>query len=293
MFGAFRGEGRFRQNPMRLTIALLTAGIVTGIGLGPRVAQAAEPVEIPDGNTTLKGILYRPEGPGPFQSVVALHGCGGLVNRSGKISRRFADWGDRLAAAGLAVLFGDSFTSRDLTNQGRVRERRVRSSRERVADANAARRWLQAQGWSLKDRVSLMGWSNGGIATLWSVRPRAAPHDGGPDFRSAVAFYPGCRRLGVAAWSARVPTLVLIGNADDWTPAAPCEQMVAGARGRSARASLIAYPGAYHEFDRPNYPVRLLSGLAYSADGSGRAHVGTNPAGRADVLKRVPQWLLR
>ena len=47
MFGAFRGEGRFRQNPMRLTIALLTAGIVTGIGLGPRVAQAAEPVEIP------------------------------------------------------------------------------------------------------------------------------------------------------------------------------------------------------------------------------------------------------
>jgi len=280
---------------MRLTIALLTAaGIVTGIGWWLPVAQAAEPVDIPDGSATLKGILYRPDGPGPFQSVVALHGCGGLVNRSGKISRRFADWGDRLAAAGLAVLFADSFTSRDLTNQCRVRERRLRSSRERVADANAARRWLQAQGWSIKNRVSLMGWSNGGIATLWGVRPSAAPpHDSGPDFRSAVAFYPGCRRLGVAAWSARLPTLVLMGKADDWTPAAACEQMVAGARGRSARASLIAYPGAYHEFDRPNYPVRLLSGLAYSADGSGHAHVGTNPAGRADALKRVPQWLLR
>ena len=197
MFGAFRGEGRFRQNPMRLTVALLTAGIVTGIGLGPRVAQAAEPVEIPDGNTMLKGILYRPEGAGP----IPVRGGAARLRRPAstdraRSSRRFADWGDRLAAAGLAVLFADSFTSRDLTNQCRVRERRVRSSRERVADANAARRWLQAQGWSIKDRVSLMGWSNGGIATLWGVRPRAAPHDGGPDFRSAVAFYPGCRRFG-------------------------------------------------------------------------------------------------
>ena len=69
--------------------------------------------------------------------------------------------------------------------------------------------------------------------------------------------------------------------------------MVAGARGRSARASLIVYPGAYHEFDRPDYPVRELSGLAYTADGSGRAHVGTNPAARADALKRVPEWLMR
>src|SRR4051812_26716387 len=283
---------------MRLTIALLTAagilaGSVAGIVLGSRVAHATEPVEIPDGNTILKGILYRPEGPGPFRSVVALHGCGGLVNRSGKISRRFADWGDRLAAAGLAVLFPDSFASRGLTNQCRVRERKVRSSRERVADANAARRWVQGQGWSLKNRVSLMGWSNGGMATLWSVRPRAAPRDGMPDFRSAVAFYPGCRRLGDAAWSARIPTLIMSGRADDWTPVAACEQMVAGARGRSAGATLVTYPGAFHEFDRPNYSPRVLSGLAYSGDGSGRAHVGTNPAARADALKRVPQWLLR
>jgi len=114
-----------------------------------------------------------------------------------------------------------------------------------------------------------------------------------PDFRSAVAFYPGCRRAGEAAWSARLPTLIMIGTADDWTPMTACEQMVADARGRSARATLISYPGAYHDFDRPNYPLRMVSGLAYTADGSGRAHVGTNAAARADALKRVPQWLMR
>ena len=38
--------------------------------------------------------------------------------------------------------------------------------------------------------------------------------------------------------------------------------MVAGARGRSAGASLVVYPGAYHEFDRPDYPLREVTGLA-------------------------------
>jgi dienelactone hydrolase len=274
---------------MRLTVALLVAVTVAASTIG----NAAETIDIVDGGTSIRGVLYRPEGTGQFPAVVALHGCSGLQNRSGKVAARFADWGERLAAGGLGVLFPDSFASRGLANQCRVRERKVRSSRERVADANAARRWLQGQGWSVKNRISLIGWSSGGIATLWATRPRATPRDGMPDFRSAVAFYPGCRRAGEAAWSARLPTLIMIGTADDWTPMTACEQMVADARGRSAHATLITYPGAFHEFDRPNYPLRMLSGLAYTADGSGRAHVGTNAAARADALKRVPQWLMR
>jgi dienelactone hydrolase len=69
--------------------------------------------------------------------------------------------------------------------------------------------------------------------------------------------------------------------------------MVAGAKGRSALASLVSYPGAYHEFDRRDFPVRELTGLAYTPDGSGRAHIGTNPAARSDALMRVPEWLMR
>ena len=274
---------------MLLTAALLLAGTVAFT----TVAGAAEQVAIPHGDTALPGVLFRPEGAGPFAAAVALHGCGGLINRAGKIVARFADWGDRLAAAGVAVLFPDSFSPRGLSTQCRVREREVRSSRERVADANAARHWLQNQSWAIKNRVSLIGWSNGATSSLWAVRPRAAVRDGMPDFRSAVAFYPGCRRLREAAWAARIPTLILIGRADDWTPAAPCEQMVAGARGRSAGATLITYPGAYHEFDRPDFPVRELTGLAFTADGSGHAHVGTDAAARADALKRVPEWITR
>jgi dienelactone hydrolase len=222
-----------------------------------------------------------------------LHGCEGLFNTAGKIARRYSDWAERLVASGVVVIFPDSFRSRGLGGQCRVRERKVRSARERVADANAAKHWLQGQPWINRDRVFLIGWSNGAIASLWTIRPRILRSDDIPDFRSTIAFYPGCRRLGDAAWSARIPTLVMIGRADDWAPAAACEKMIAGARGRSAKVTLIVYPGAYHEFDRPDYPVRELAGLAYTADGSGKAHVGTNPAARSDAIKRVVEWLKR
>jgi dienelactone hydrolase len=271
---------------LAVTLALLA--------LTRAAAAAPELVEIPEGSLRLKSYLYRPAGDGPFPAVVALHGCAGLAGRSGPVAGRYRDWGERLAAAGFVVLFPDSFGSRGLHSQCSVRERSVRTARERVSDAIAARRWLQSQQWVVANRVSLLGWQNGGGAALWTVRRRARiGAEDGPDFRSAVVLYPGCRMLRATEWSARVPTLVLVGAADDWGPASACQQMVASARGRSAQTQIVVYPGAYAEFDHPNKPVSQVSGLAFSADGSGRAHLGTNPAARADAIRRVPQWLAR
>jgi dienelactone hydrolase len=272
------------------------AVIIALLALTRAAAAAPELVEIPEGSSKLKSFVYRPAGDGPFPAVVALHGCAGLAGRSGPIARRYRDWGERLAAAGFVVLFPDSFGSRGLPSQCSVRERSVRTARERVGDAVAARHWLQSQKWVTADHVSVLGWQNGGGAALWTVRRRAhlsSSAEGGPDFRSAVALYPGCRTLRQSEWSARVPTLVLVGAADDWAPASACEQMVKSARGRSALAEIVVYPGAYSEFDHPDKPVSLLTGLAFSVDGSGRAHSGTNPAARADAIRRVPQWLAR
>ena len=69
--------------------------------------------------------------------------------------------------------------------------------------------------------------------------------------------------------------------------------MVAGARGRSARATIVKYRDAHHAFDRENLPVFELRGLAFTPDGSGRATIGGNAEARADALQRVPQWLTR
>ncbi|MGA8611187.1 MAG: dienelactone hydrolase family protein [Xanthobacteraceae bacterium] len=255
-------------------------------------AAAAENVDIPDGAVTLHATLYRPDGAGPFPAIVALHDCGGLDGRPAATTELYGEWAKLLVADGFVVLFPDSFGSRGLGSQCRVRRPTVRSSNERAADARAAQHWLQAQPYVRPDHISLLGWSSGGSTALWTVRPNAV-HDGGPDFRSAVALYPGCRRLRETAWSARIPTLILIGSADDWKLASTCQQMVAGAHGRSARVEIIVYPGAHHEFDRANSPIRLRTGLAHAEDPTGRAHSGTNPAARADALKRVPKWLAR
>jgi dienelactone hydrolase len=261
------------------------------IGAGAAVA-APEHVDIPDGDLTLHARLYRPEGAGPFPAVVALHDCGGLANRPNTEAQLYDEWAHDLVAQGFVVLFPDSFGSRGIGSQCRERDRKVHASKDRVADANAARIWLLAQNYVRADHITLLGWSNGGVAALWTVRPTAAPKDGA-DFRSAVAFYPSCRRLRETAWSARVPTLILIGSADDWTPATACQQMVAGARNRSARVQIVVYPGAHHDFDRANFPLRLRTGLVNTVDPSGKAHGGTNPAARNDALKRVPEWLAR
>ena len=276
---------------MRLLIALIAA-----VWALPAVtAWAAEPdtIEIPNGETRLRAVVYRPEGPGPFPAVIGLHACSGLNNSSGVMASRYRDWGQRLAQAGFAVVIPDSYGSRGLGSQCGVRARAARSDRERVADVYAVRAWLHDQPWAAADRISLLGWSSGAIAALWAVRPRVAATDGKPDFRSAAVLYPGCRRLLNAAWSTRVPTLVLLAGADDHASAATCQQMVAGARGRSARILLHVYPGAHHDFDHPSRRLQVRTGYAFSNDGSGRVRSGTHPAARADALKRVPEWFKR
>jgi dienelactone hydrolase len=124
------------------------------------------------------------------------------------------------------------------------------------------------------------------------VRPQSLPRGTEPDFRSAIAFYPDCRVSAGLGWSARVPTLVLIGAKDDVSSPPACRQMIDGARGRSALVHIVVYPGAYHDFDRANLPLRTLAGTS-DATVPEHGHVGTDPEARADSEKRVAEWLAR
>jgi dienelactone hydrolase len=249
-------------------------------------------VEIPSGTAVLQAQLYKPEGSGPFPVVIALHGCGGLGGHSEPVQARYRDWAAELLKEGKAVLFPDSYGSRELGPQCRVRERKVTARRERVTDILAARHWLMQQNWVAQDRISLMGWANGASALLWAVRPQLLLHHAEPDFRSAIAFYPDCRLSSGLGWSARVPTLVLIGAKDDVSSPPACRQMVEGAHGRSALTRIVVYPSAYHDFDRANLPVHAIGSNADAADPE-KGHVGTDAEALADSQKRVAEWLAR
>ena len=253
---------------------------------------APHQVEIPLRNGILHAQLFKPDGDGPFPVVIALHGCGGLAGHSEQVAPRYRDWAEQLVKAGKAVLLPDSYGSRELGPQCRVRERRVSARRERVADIMASRQWLVQQPWAAPDRISLMGWANGASALLWAVRPQLPSRNIEPDFRSAIAFYPDCRISSGLGWSARVPTLLLIGARDDVSSPPACRQMIEGAHGRSALARIVVYPGAYHDFDRANLPLHAIAGTSDAAVPE-HGHLGTDPEARADSQKRVAEWLAR
>jgi len=252
---------------------------------------APRQVDIPSGHAILHAQLYKPDGAGPFPAVIALHGCGGLGGRSEAVLPRYRDWAEQLLKEGEAVLLPDSYGSRELGPQCRVKERHVLARRERVADIMAARQWLVQQPWAAHDRISLLGWANGASALLWAVRPQLSSRNVEPDFRSAVAFYPDCRVSSGLGWSTRVPTLLLIGAKDDISSPPACRQMIDGARGRSALARIVVYPGAYHDFDRANLPLHAAATSDVAAPE--RGHLGTDAEARADSQKRVAEWLAR
>jgi len=222
--------------------------------------------------------------------VIALHGCGGLGAHSEPIQARYRDWAELLVKDGSAVLLPDSYGARGLGPQCRVKERRLTARRERVADILAARQWLVQQTWTRHDRISLMGWDNGASALLWAVRPQLAARGAEPDFRSAIAFYPSCMISAGLGWSTRIPTLLLIGAKDDISSPPACRQMIEGARGRSALTRIVVYPGAYHEFDRPNVPLQA-NATTHDVAAPEQGHLGTDPEARADAQKLVAEWL--
>jgi dienelactone hydrolase len=248
-------------------------------------------VDIPSASLTLHAQLYKPAGAGPFPTVIALHGCGGLSGDSQPVPARYRDWAEQLLKTGHAVLLPDSYGSRELGPQCRVSERRVLARRERVADIKASRLWLLQQPWAAHDRISLIGWANGASAVLWAVRPQLASRGTGPDFRSAIAFYPDCRLSSGLGWSTRVPTLLLIGANDDVSSPQACRQMVEGARGRSAFTQIVVYPAAPHDFDLAGVPLHAIAGA--DAALPERGHIGTDAQARSDAQKRVAEWLAR
>src|SRR6267378_2128382 len=146
---------------MRLLSATLVLTLLaTACTAGAAQLPAPRQVDIPAGALTLHAQLYKPDGDGPFPTVIALHGCGGLGGQSEPVLPRYRDWAEQLLKSGHAVLLPDSYGSRELGPQCRVKEHHVLARRERVADITAARQWLSQQAWVAHDRVSLMGWAN-------------------------------------------------------------------------------------------------------------------------------------
>jgi dienelactone hydrolase len=257
-------------------------------------ALAANRVVISSGDgTRISGYLFRPPARQARTAVIMLHGCSGLLSKSGKLKSRERAWRDIFLDEGYVVLLLDSFTERGYRTICRISlaDRPVEPNLQRPHDAYGALRWLQTQPFVRPDRVALAGWSNGAMTMLWTVlaeadqRPKGLAHD----FRAAIGFYPGCIKLrrDNPRYTAAVPTLLQLGAADNWTWPKPCVELVEVANvAGGAKIEFDAYEGAVHSFDNPNSKRRTIT-----VSNSRRVEIGTDRAARQKAIARVTAYL--
>jgi dienelactone hydrolase len=209
--------------------------------------------------------LFLPQGTGPFPAMVVLHGCDG-------IGPHYRNWARRLAGWGYVALLVDSFRPRGVTmvcNHGRLVPPELQA-----ADGFAAAAYLRGRADVRPDRIGVIGFSHGGWAVLKAVL--AAPRPG-PDFAAAVAFYPGCEWPGTPLVT---DTLILIGDADDWTPAARCQRWRDTVQTDGHKVAMKIYPGALHGFDTGNRPHTYAG-----------HHVGGDPVAAAGAIGETRRFL--
>lgn len=191
----------------------------------------------------ITGYLSKPAEEGRHPAIVLLHGCGGLSTFHRREAESIRDWG-------YVVLAPDSFTSRDIKDAC-VPERR--DTAPRAEDAFGALFYLSKLPFVDPARVAVVGYSHGGgVALRIAMQSQRTLYEMPDDlmFRAAATYYPPCEILTERLV---MPTLILIGDKDDWTRASDCELAVRRQVGGPALLSLTVFPGVYHSFNFPGF----------------------------------------
>jgi dienelactone hydrolase len=211
--------------------------------------------------------LSIPAGTGPFPAVVVLHGCDG-VTRHARI------WAQQLVAWGYVAIVVDSFRPRGVTtvcNHGMLVPPQLQAM-----DAFNAMDYLRTRPEIAGEPVGVIGFSHGGWAVLKAVLGDAVRPASAKPFAAAVAFYPGCDPPNSAL---QTDTLILIGEADDWTPVRRCTRWRDAVERYGHAVEMKTYPGALHAFDAPG-PPRYYAGH----------YIGRDPEAAADAIAETRKF---
>jgi dienelactone hydrolase len=212
------------------------------------------PIPVNDPATkAIAGALFKPAGAGPFPAVVYVSGCSGINSPFGRAQQKAAI--DHLLSKGVATLIIDPFTPRNepqgvCANLGNLDEKTALQYFTRGGnDVLAALNVLEAMPDIDTKHIFLQGYSYGAISSLFATDTKNPANRA--KVAGVIAYYPFCYD-GV---DPSVPVLVMVGEKDDWTPAAKC-QAVAG----KTNFEVVVYPADTHAFNTPSDKPRDLLG---------------------------------
>jgi dienelactone hydrolase len=149
---------------------------------------------------------------------------------------------------GFATFELNSFKSRDI--ESTVGEQNQVTTAAMIVDAYKALEILSNHPSINNDKISITGWSLGGAVTLfsaWLPLKRAINKD--LNFASHLAFYPPCFFELENLEFSQSPIHILIGEVDDWTPSAPCVDLV-NQLSNFSNIDITVYKDSHHGFDR-------------------------------------------
>ncbi len=248
---------------LNLAAAVTAIGLSCATGLQAQTGDQTPPpigggytdvTAIPVNDPAIKaigGALFKPPGAGPFPAVVYMQGCSGIDGPLLRAVNKTTT--DHLLAKGVAILIVDPFTPRKesggvCANLG-DREKAIPYFSRGSNDILGALKVLEAMPDIDTKHIFLQGYSYGAIASLFATETKNSANHA--KVAGVIAYYPFCYD-GV---DPSVPVLVLIGEKDDWTPAAKC-QAVTG----KTNFEVVVYPGAYHVFNQPSEKPRDFLG---------------------------------
>jgi len=245
----------------QLGIGLVLAGALLCGGIGAVWASDAANIDTP---ATLAGELrphmriHRPEGEGPFPTVLQFHGCGSQYAAQD-------GWAEYLAESGFQSVIVDSLGPRDIGRMGAITTvctaLRLRGL-QRSGDVLAALHAVQEMDDVDLDNLFLAGWSHGGWtlmdlftldlandapAGLEDVDPAALSQ-----IRGVLLVYPYCgviTRSASDAWHTEIDTLMITGGRDTVAPARSCEQAAERLNENGSSIERVHFDDATHAFD--------------------------------------------
>lgn len=235
----------------------VVADFASGPGSGRYAFASSTPKTLADlfaGNApqdvNVVGHLFLPPGADKVPAVVLIHGSGGMY------PALLDYWPKKLNAAGIAAFAIDMFGPRGV--QSTADDQSAVPFSADLADAFAALKLLSTHPRIDAKRIAVMGFSRGGAAAWRTALTRVIASRKLPDglrFAAHVPVYAGgCTGILRVAVKpgvfAKEPILFIHGEADDYTPIAPCRTFADEIRATGTPVEFVAIPGAMHKFDQ-------------------------------------------